>query len=187
MIESKVRALGVAIVGSDNKSLFPSLKSIENARLARCAILRSCVEIENWDTKKALRYLFITGGSELIHGAGLGRFCTQWLGDRSDLLAVEGDNSKEDAMWKDSDREVFSSDLKKIVAAVVEVAIHLVMATHIYEFCGHFFLLQDSGPIGLRSTAALAALVMKLWDVAWQQLLKRENMLMIVVFLYDCC
>ena len=33
---------------------------------------------------------------------------------------------------------------------------------------------RDGGPIGLRSTAALAALIMKLWVVAWQQLLEKE-------------
>ena len=138
--------------------------------------------------KKALRYLFISGGSELVHGAGLGRFCPQWLGDRADLIAVGGDKSKEDSMWKDSTCEVFPSDLKKIVAAVIEVAVHIVMSTHIYEFCGHFYLQSDGGPIGLRSTAALAALIMKLWDVAWKQLLKKEmfEVLLYCRYVDDC-
>ena len=158
----KQKISGLAIVGSDVKSLFPSLRGVETARLARKAILKSNISFCNWDTKKAMRYLFINGGTELIKDAGLSRFCPTYLGDRSDLLTVGGDKAKEDSMWRDSNREVFETDMKRIAATVVEVAIHIVMGTHVYSFCGHHFLQRDGGPIGLRSTAALAALIMKL-------------------------
>ena len=49
------------------------------------------------------------------------------------------------------------------------------MCTHIYNFCGRYHIQVDGGPIGLRSTASLAALIMKLWDVSWMQLMKREG------------
>ena len=41
------------------------------------------------------------------------------------------------------------------------------MSTHVYTFGGKFYLQKDGGPIGLTSTACLAALVMKLLDMAW--------------------
>ena len=71
----KQRCSGVSVVGSDVVSLFPSLKDIETARLARHAVLGSKVKFENVDMQKALRYLYIVGGSELISKAGLARHC----------------------------------------------------------------------------------------------------------------
>ena len=53
---------GISIVGADVCSLFPSLKNLETARLARNAILQSTVNFEGWDLRKALRYLYIVGG-----------------------------------------------------------------------------------------------------------------------------
>ena len=44
-----------------------------------------------------------------------------------------------------------------------------------YYFAGKFFIQQDSGPIGLRSTACLAALIMKLWDSTWLKLAERDK------------
>ena len=51
------KSSGLAIVGSDVKSLFPSLRAVETARLARYAIENSEIEFSNWDYKKSLRYL----------------------------------------------------------------------------------------------------------------------------------
>ena len=57
MVESKVsrkqKPKGLAIVGADVTSLFPSLKSVETARLARLAVLNSSVEFENVDCIKS--------------------------------------------------------------------------------------------------------------------------------------
>ena len=69
----KQKAHGISIVDSDVKSLFPSPKSVETARLARYAVLGSKVEFRNWDFLKALRYLYIVGGAELLKKHGLSR------------------------------------------------------------------------------------------------------------------
>ena len=58
------------------------------------------------------------------------------------------------------------------------------MSTHIYTFCGKYFIQLDGGPIGLRSTASLAALIMKMWDVAWLSLLENENIQIFEYFRY---
>ena len=49
----------LAIVGADVKSLYPSLKNVEIARLARHAILESKVSFENIDYLRASRYIYI--------------------------------------------------------------------------------------------------------------------------------
>ena len=180
----KQKGEGISIVGSDVKSLFPALKSVETARLARYAIVNSNVKFQNWNFHKALRYLFIVGGMELLSKHGLARLAPRWLGDRADLITVGGLKSKCDSSWADSGREVLETDEAKIVAAVVEVAINVVQATHVYKFCGHYYVQLEGGAIGLTSTASLASLVMKLWDMAWLALLERENITVLLFFRY---
>ena len=158
---------GLSIVGSDVKSLFLSLRNIETARLARKAILDSKIEFSNWDFVKAMRYIYLVGGRELVSRAGLERLCPKWLGDREDMAAVGGTKSKDPTNWRDSQRSPVKLKEKMIIAKVVEIAVNLAMSTHVYTFSGRYFLHCDGSPIGLRSTASLAALVIKLWDMAW--------------------
>ena len=65
--------------------MFPSLKNIESARMARFAILNSKVDFVDWNFKKALRYLYVIGGKELLRKAGLARVAPKWKGERDDL------------------------------------------------------------------------------------------------------
>ena len=174
---------GMSVVGSDVKSLFPSLKSVESARLAKHAILKSTVQFENVDFQKALRYIYIVGGRELLEKAGLTRVAPVWRGDRDDLLAVGGKKSKDPSSWRDSKRQIWESEKRAIVATVVEIAITAVMATHVYTFGGRYFLQKEGGPIGLRSTACLASLIMKIWDLAWVELLNREGICISVMLM----
>ena len=83
---------GFVIVGSDVEKLYPSLKPLEGARLARIAIIQSDINIEDVDLTKALRYIYIVGGPELINRAGLNRISPKWMGKRADLLSVTGKN-----------------------------------------------------------------------------------------------
>lgn len=63
----------MAVTGSDVESLFPSLTDIESDRIAIHSILKSKLRFENVDYLKALKYLMIVGGKELLEEAGLGR------------------------------------------------------------------------------------------------------------------
>ena len=67
---------------------------------------------------------------------------------------------KEESNWADTKRTLFESDERKIVAAVVEVLVNVVQSTHVYKFCGRYFIQLDGGLTGLRSTACLASLIM---------------------------
>ena len=68
----------ICVVGSDVSSLFPSIKSIEAARLVRHAKLNSKVQIENFDHFVALRYLFIVGGNDLLCKVRVSRLAPKW-------------------------------------------------------------------------------------------------------------
>ena len=58
------------------------------------------------------------------------------------------------------------------------------MATHVYVFNGQFYHQVGGGPIGLRSTACLTSLMMKLWDTAWIELLKGDQIDLLDLFRY---
>ena len=73
-------------IRADVVSLFPSLKRVEAARLARYAVLNSSVSFENFDHYMALRYLTIVGGREMLEKAKTGPPMPKWNGDRQDLI-----------------------------------------------------------------------------------------------------
>ena len=150
----------------------------------RHAILTSDVTIENFDHLAALRYLTIIGGNELLSKIGVRRLAPKWLGNRQDLTSVGGSKSKNPKSWLDTRKEIMDFEKKRIVAAVLEIMVNLVMSTHVYVFCGRYFLQKLGGPIGLRSTATIAALIMKIWDQAWLKLVKNEGLNILEFFRY---
>ena len=81
-------------------------------------------------------------------------------------------------------KELFESDKKRIVAAVVEILVNLVMASHVYTFGDKWFIQVDGGPIGLRSTASLALLIIKIWVLFWMKLMDRKGLKLLDYFHY---
>ena len=49
----------------------------------------------------------------------------------------------------------------------MEVAVNMMFKTHVYGFGGSYYRQASGGPICLRSTCAVARLVMKVWDDKW--------------------
>ena len=49
------------------------MSNVETARLAHEAVLNSKIEFENVDVAKAMRYIYVVGGMELINVAGSSR------------------------------------------------------------------------------------------------------------------
>ena len=60
---------------------------------------------------------------------------------------------------------------KMILASVMKVAVITMFNSHIYTFDNTYFLQKKGGPIGRRSTCAVARLTMIEWDREWAALL----------------
>ena len=77
---------------------------------------------------------------------------------------------------------------KIIIGRVIEAAIIMAMSTHLYTFGGETYMQAAGGPIGMRSTACLAAVVMKVWDESWKKLMRREGVIIDLMLRYvdDC-
>ena len=107
---SKQMEDGLSIVGAVVRSLFPSLQNVEAARLTRLAVLKSKVQFNDIDYHKALRYISIVGGNELIDRAGLWRVRPIWKGGRPDLITVGGDASRDETNWCDSRHDIMDHE-----------------------------------------------------------------------------
>ena len=172
---------GPVLVGNDVEALFPSIKDVEGARMVRCALEKSDIIIEGFDHLTALQYLRLVGGKGYLKSVGLGRLEPRWRGKRCDLLSLGGDKSKENANWNNYRGVIGEKEKRAIVSRTVEVAILVAMGHHLYSFGGKIYLQAGGGPIGMRFTACLAAAIMKIWDMAWIDLMEREGL---VSYLY---
>ena len=66
---------------------------------------------------------------------------------------------------------------RMVVAMVVKVGVLLMMNTHVYSWDGESYLQGGGGPIGLRSTCAVARVVMNEWDAKWLELCAENNII----------
>ena len=64
---------------------------------------------------------------------------------------------------------------RKVMAEVMRLAVELMYDTHLYTFGGKCYRQKEGGPIGLRSTCALARVVMARWDMMWKERVKSSN------------
>ena len=62
-----------------------------------------------------------------------------------------------------------------MIATIVQIGVLVMMNTHLYSFNGKTFIQQGGGPIGLRSTCAVARVVMNEWDAKWMEKLEENN------------
>ena len=65
-----------------------------------------------------------------------------------------------------------------VMAEVLRLATELMYETHLYNFNGKSYKQQEGGPIGLRSTCALAKVVMGRWDIKWNKRMAANNIMM---------
>ena len=77
--------------------------------------------------------------------------------------------------WYFPPMSMTEAEKRMVVAMVVKVGILVMMNTHVYSWNGHSYLQRAGGPIGLRSTCAVARVVMNEWDVRWLTLCEVNN------------
>ena len=176
------------ISGTDVEALFPSLRDVESARIVREAVIKSEADIENFDCNAALKYLYIVGGPAHLKEIGLGKISPRWTGPRPDLLSVGGECGHSDQKWFFPRKNYTNKEEKVIASRVLELAVLVCMGTHAYSFCGHLYLQREGGPIGMRFTASLANLVMKMWDCYFTNLAIESGIkiLLYVRYVDDC-
>ena len=68
-----------------------------------------------------------------------------------------------------------TEEKRRVMAEVLRLSVEIMYSTHIYSFGGKCYKQREGGPIGLRSTCALARVVMAKWDIKWKARMTDSN------------
>ena len=164
----------VVVVGADVEALYPNLVDVEIANHCYNAIMKSKVKFNNINYRKALLYLAINMHKTDQRTSPLWRVMprrTSRGGVRPGVTASP-DNEEH---WYFPPMNLTQTEKRMVVAMVVKVGVLMIMNTHVYSWDGESYLQGGRGPIGLRSTCAVARVVMNEWDARWLSLCKENN------------
>ena len=76
-----------------------------------------------------------------------------------------GPHSNDEKLWRFPEGvDLSHHEKRKVVAEVVAIGVRTMFAMHVYSFGGRVFHQKVGGPIGLRSTGAIARVVMAMTD-----------------------
>ena len=83
-----------------------------------------------------------------------------------------GPNVGDEQQWVFPSVELTELERKLLVGEVLKIGVQTMFETHLYSFGGRVYRQRVGGPIGLRSTCALARVIMALWDIKWGERLE---------------
>ena len=164
----------IVVIGADVEALYPSLLDIEIANICYNTIMKSNISYNNINYRKALLYLAITMNKTDQRTSPLWRVLPRRTSRGGVRPGVTASPETEDH-WYFPPRELTNLEKRMVVAMVVKVGVLVMMSTHVYSWNGEAFLQKAGGPIGLRSTCAVARVVMNEWDSRWMELCKLNN------------
>ena len=168
----------LVVVGADVKQLYPNLVDIEIANLCYEAVMKSKINFNNIDYRKALTYLAITMHKTDQRTSPLWRILPRRTSRGGVRPGVTCDPDKEDH-WYFPPSDLTSLEKRMVVAMVIKVGILTMMNTHVYSWDGKAFFQKAGGPIGLRSICAVARIVMNEWDSRWMETCGANNIKLI--------
>ena len=166
--------LDLVVIGSDVQALYPSLSDVEVGIICYQAVIDSKVEFQNINYRKDKQYIAmcLTNEEQAVHP--LKRILPRRTSKGGVRPGVTSDPRKEEN-WIFPEVEMTRREKRMIVATVIQIGVLTMMNTHVYELDSEIFLQQAGGPIGLRSTCAVARVTMSYWDAKWLELMAENN------------
>ena len=164
----------VVVIGADVVALYPNLTDLEVANICYEAVMKSKVKIKNINYRKGLLYIAINMNKTDQRSSPLWRILPRRTSGGGVRPGVTSDPEKEDH-WYFPKVELTELEKRMVVATIVKIGVLVMMNTHVYSWNGDTFLQKAGGPIGLRSTCAVARVVMNEWDSRWRMLCANNN------------
>ena len=170
----------MVIIGSDCVSLYPNLTKTETASEVAEAIMESSIKWADVNYKEGVRFLVLGRPKEWQKTSGLSRVlpsrryvkgCKPGLTGAGPL----GASSNDEVQWVFRKVELTMLEKRRILAEVMRLSVELMFETHCYSFGGKIYRQTEGGPIGLRSTCAVARVVMSRWDQKLKQRMVDSN------------
>ena len=175
------RSKPMVVIGSDCVSLFPNLRKVEAADEAADAVMEGNVDWQNINWQEACRYVALGRPEPWCRQSPIARLLPYRKGTRGCRPGMTGAGPKgattgDEIQWKfPPSRELTVLEKKMVMAEVVRLTVETAFETHVYSFAGRVYRQSEGGPIGLRSTCALARVVMGRWDQKWKEQLTEVN------------
>ena len=168
------------VVGSDVTALYPNLEDQSVAQLCHDAVMQTKIEFYNVDYGEAVKYIAMNSKEEDCRTSDLRRVLPIRRGRTGTRPGVTGEDplGRERGgqdQWRMPRVKLTDLEKRKIVAAVIRIGVVAMFNTHVYTFAGKYFVQQQGGPIGLRSTCAVARITMLDWDNKWQRRMEDNN------------
>ena len=177
----KDRSRVMVIIGTDAVSLYPSMEKQEAADEVAAAVEESSLKWDGVNWKEATRFLVLGRDETWCRKSSLWRVLPRRRykhGVRPGLTGAGplGAEPEDEIQWEFKPDLRLTSDQKtKVMSEVMRLAVELMYDTHVYSFGGKCYKQREGGPIGLRSTCALARVVMAKWDIKWKARMDKLN------------
>ena len=170
----------MVIVGSDCISLYPNLTKLESGEEIAAAVMDSDIVWTGIDWKEATRYLVLGRSREWCFRHKLRRVLPIRRSTRGTKPGMTGQGPLgadvgDEKQWVFPKVEITKLEKKLIISEVLRLGVETMFDTHMYTFGGRIFKQSEGGPIGLRSTCAVARVIMNRWDAKWKDKLKINN------------
>ena len=179
-IQDRSRAL--FIIGTDAVSLYPSLEKQVSADEVAIAVEESSLKWEGVRWKEATRFLVLGRDDSWCRRSSLWKILPRRRykhGARPGLTGARplGAVAEDEIQWEfKQGLRLTEKEKTTVMAEVMRLAVELMYETHLYTFGGKCYKQREGGPIGLRSTCALARVVMGRWDIKWKQIVSSSNL-----------
>ena len=170
----------MVIIGSDCISLYPNLTKVESANEVAEAVLSSDIKWTGIDWKEASRYLVLRRSRDWCMRHRLRRVLPTRRSFRGTKPGMTGQGPLgaeigDEKQWRFPKVEITEQEQKLIMSEVLKLAVETMYDTHMYSFGGTVYKQTEGGPIGLRSTCAVARVIMSRWDMKWKERLAMNN------------
>ena len=88
---------------------------------------------------------------------------------------VTGDFKKAELAWSIPQVQWSKLEERLMLAEMTRIGVIVMMNSHLFRWDGKIFLQRQGGPIGLRSTCAVARITMMHWDRKLAEFLEASN------------
>ena len=163
-------------------ALYPSLKTEKCAKIISKTLEDVEVECIGVDYAMVGRTIAMMNTEDEIDAMGVTEFCPRRRakkGPRPGLAdtTVGGDKGNKKPKWVREKSRLPETPREKrvMIARLVESMVKLVFQSHVYTYGGKVFRQQDGGPIGLRLSGSVAAIVMIVWDSKMVELVEESG------------
>ena len=170
----------VVVVGGDVEGLYPNLVDTKVADICYEAVMESCIKFENVDYCEGVKYIAMNQTEEECRTSELRRILPVRRGKTGTRPGVTGEdplgpNRGRTEQWKLPKVTLTELDKRRIVATIIKIGVMTMFNSHVYTFGGRCYLQSKGGPIGLRSTCAVARVTMLDWDKKYKKRLEDNN------------